>query len=94
MKIAVPYENGAIFQHFGHTQQFKIYHIENGEITGSEIADTNGSGHGALAQFLSHLAVDALICGGIGAGAQNAPCSMITLFPELSTDFIQPAAVI
>lgn len=72
MKIAVPYENGAIFQHFGHTQQFKVYLIENGEITGSEIADTNGSGHGALAQFLSHLAVDALICGGIGAGAQNA----------------------
>jgi hypothetical protein len=30
MKIAVTYENGMIFQHFGHTEQFKIYETENG----------------------------------------------------------------
>lgn len=72
MKIAVPYESGMVFQHFGHTQQFKIYDVENGVVASSRIADTNGSGHGALAQFLSGLAVDTLICGGIGAGAQNA----------------------
>lgn len=72
MKIAVTYEKGMVFQHFGHTEQFNVYDIENGQITGTQIMDANGSGHGALAGFLSGLSVDTLICGGIGAGAQNA----------------------
>ena len=72
MKIAVTYENGQIFQHFGHTEQFKIYTAEDGKIINSEVIDTNGSGHGALAGLLSSLGVDALICGGIGGGAQMA----------------------
>lgn len=72
MKIAVTYENGTVFQHFGHTEQFKVYDVENGKITGEEIINTNGNGHGALGGFLSGLHVDTLICGGIGAGAQNA----------------------
>jgi predicted Fe-Mo cluster-binding NifX family protein len=72
MKIAVTYENGMIFQHFGHTQQFKVYEVENGSIVSSEVVDTNGSGHGALAGVLSRLHADVLICGGIGGGAQMA----------------------
>ena len=72
MKIAVTYENGEIFQHFGHTEQFKLYTVENGTITAVEVVDTNGSGHGALAGFLLEHNVDTLICGGIGGGAQNA----------------------
>ena len=72
MRIAVTYENGSVFQHFGHAMQFKIYDIENGKIVSSEIVDTNGSGHGALVGVLSALKVDALICGGIGGGAQMA----------------------
>ncbi len=72
MKIAVTYENGQIFGHFGHTEQFKIYDVENGVITASKVIDTNGSGHGALAGLLQSLGVDALICGGIGGGAQTA----------------------
>ena len=72
MRIAVTYENGSIFQHFGHTAQFKLYDVENGKIVSSEVVDTNGSGHGALAGVLNALRVDALICGGIGGGAQNA----------------------
>lgn len=72
MKIAVTYENGEIFQHFGHTEQFKLYTVENGSITSSEVVSTNGSGHGALAVFLVEHNVDTLICGGIGGGAQNA----------------------
>ncbi len=72
MKIAVTYENGQIFQHFGHTEHFKIYDIDNGQMTAVRVVDTNGSGHGALAGFLRGLAVDTLICGGIGAGAQQA----------------------
>ena len=72
MRIAVTYENGEIFQHFGHTEQFKIYDVMDGKIVGERIVPTNGSGHGALAGFLKAAQVDALICGGIGMGAQNA----------------------
>ena len=72
MRIAVTYENGEVFQHFGHSEQFKLYDVENGKIVGAQIVDTNGSGHGALAGFLQAAKVDALICGGIGMGAQMA----------------------
>ena len=72
MKIAVTYENGEIFGHFGHTKQFKVYETENGKILSSKVVDTNGSGHGALAGMLSALNIDVLICGGIGGGAQVA----------------------
>jgi len=72
MKIAVTYENGQVFQHFGHTAQFKLYTIEDGKITAQEIVDTNGSGHGALAGMLEEMGVNTLICGGIGMGAQMA----------------------
>ena len=72
MRIAVTYENGEIFQHFGHTEQFKLYDVEEGKIVNEQIVDTNGSGHGALAGFLQAAKADALICGGIGMGAQMA----------------------
>lgn len=72
MRIAVTYENGQIFQHFGHTETFKIYDIADGKITDSQVVSTNGSGHGELAGFLSVNKVDTLICGGIGGGAQTA----------------------
>lgn len=72
MRVAVTYENGEIFQHFGHTEQFKVYDITDGKIVSSEVVDTNGSGHGALAGVLDSLHTDVLICGGIGGGAQAA----------------------
>ena len=72
MRIAVTYENGQVFQHFGHTEQFKIYDVNDGEIVKEEVVSTMGSGHGALAGFLSSNDVQVLICGGIGGGAQNA----------------------
>ena len=72
MKIAVTYENGQIFQHFGHTQQFKVYEIENNKVVATEVIDTNGQGHGALANVLGAVGADVLICGGIGGGAQMA----------------------
>ena len=72
MKIAVTYENGNVFQHFGHTEQFKVYEILQGKIVHTQIVSTNGTGHGALADMLSEQKVDTLICGGIGAGAQIA----------------------
>ena len=72
MKIAVTYENGMIFQHFGHTAAFKIYEIVGAEVKSARVVDTNGSGHGALAGFLQDHGVNTLICGGIGGGAQMA----------------------
>ena len=72
MKIAVTFENGEVFQHFGHTETFKLYEIEDGQVVSSEIVPTNGSGHEALAGFLADLSVNVLLCGGIGDGAQAA----------------------
>ena len=72
MRIAVTYENGEIFQHFGHTERFKVYDVEGGRVSVTAVVNTNGSGHGALADILKKLQVDTLICGGIGAGAQRA----------------------
>ena len=72
MRIAVPFANGEVFQHFGHTENFKLYEIEAGQIVSSEIIGTNGSGHEALANFLASLSVNILVCGGIGDGAQAA----------------------
>ena len=72
MRIAVSYENGAVFQHFGHTPQLKVYDVDNGKIVESQVVDTTESGHGALAGVLSRLEADVLICGGIGGGARAA----------------------
>ena len=72
MKIAVTYENGNVFQHFGHSEQFKVYDVEDGKILGSQVIGSNGSGHGALAGLLDGEGIDVLICGGIGGGAQRA----------------------
>lgn len=72
MKIAATYQNGEIFQHFGHSEQFKVYNVEDGKIISSEVIGTNGSGHGALANLLESDGIDVLICGGIGGGAINA----------------------
>ena len=72
MKIAVTYDNGRIFQHFGHTEQFALYDAENGAVTAKTVVDTDGSGHGALAEFLRRQGADTLICGGIGGGARRA----------------------
>ncbi len=72
VRIAVTYENGTIFQHFGRTEQFKLYDVSDGQIIKEQVAGTNGNGHGALAGFLKDMGVDTLICGGIGGGAKMA----------------------
>ena len=69
MKVAVTYENGEVFQHFGRTPAFKVYEISDGKVISSEVIDTNGTGHGALAGFLENIGAEVMICGGIGGGA-------------------------
>ena len=72
MRIAVTYENGNVFQHFGHSEQFKVYDVEDGRVVSSEVVGSDGQGHGALAGLLAGKGIDVLICGGIGGGAVNA----------------------
>ena len=72
MKIAVTYDNGNVFQHFGRTEAFKIYDVEDDEILSSEVMGTNGVGHEALAELLAEHDIDALVCGGMGDGAKLA----------------------
>ena len=87
MKIAVTYENGQVFQHFGHTEQFKVYEVEDGKVVSSQITGSGGSGHEALAVLLADKAVDVLICGGIGGGAQMAMANAgIRLYAGASGD--------
>jgi len=87
MKIAVTYWQGDIFQHFGHTPQFKVYEVQEGRVVASRVIDTGSSGHGALAGLLGGEGVDVLICGGIGGGAQMALRSAgIRLFGGVSGD--------
>lgn len=87
MKIAVTYENGQVFQRFGHCENFKIYEVEGETVKAAEVVSAVGSGHGALAGFLKEHGVDTLICGGIGAGARTALAEIgITLYPGVSGD--------
>ena len=72
MRIAVTYEDGQVFQHFGHTRTFKLYDVNEGKIVGEQIIESDGPGHGYLAGVLKEAQADLLICGGIGMGARNA----------------------
>lgn len=71
MKVAVTYEDGQVFQHFGRTQQFKVYDVDGGDVLSSEVVGTGGRGHGELVGVLRSLGVSVLICGGLGAGARQ-----------------------
>lgn len=72
IKIAVTYDNGNVFEHFGRTENFKVYSVEDGKVVSSEVVSSNGQGHGALASVLAEQNIDVLICGGMGSGAQAA----------------------
>ena len=66
---------------------FKVYDVQDGKVIHSEVVDTNGSGHGALAGVLNALKADVLICGGIGGGAQMAlSAAGIKLYGGVSGD--------
>lgn len=85
MKIAVTFENGQVFQHFGHCAEFKVYNVEDGKIVSSEVISSDGQGHGALATLLGNNDIDTLICGGIGGGARQALAEVgIDLYPGVT----------
>ena len=72
MRISVNYDNGQVFQHFGMTKMFKIFDVENGTVTSTQMLPASGEGHGTLAVQLSENKVDVAICGGLGTGMLNA----------------------
>lgn len=85
IRIAATYSDRAIFPHFGRTEEFKLYDIENGEVKRSEVVGSNGVSHGALAGLLAQGGVDVLICGGIGAGALSVLAAQgIQVIPGVS----------
>ena len=61
MKIAVTYDNGNVFQHFGRTENFKVYEVEDGRVLSSDVMNSNGVGHEALAWLLKDCDIDVLI---------------------------------
>lgn len=95
MKIAIPYEAGQVFQHFGHSPAFMVYEVEGGNVTGSALLPTSGSGHGALAGLLAASRVNALICGGIGGGARTALAAAgITVYAGVTGSADEAAAAL
>lgn len=87
MRIAVAYENGQVYQHFGQTERFMIYDTENGKVSIKTLINTNGKRHGALADILKKISVDTVLCGKLGDGAQRAIAEAgITLYSGVSGD--------
>lgn len=71
MKIAVSYKDGEVFQHFGHSEQFKIYETDHNQILDSEIIEIEGHGHTVVCNALKEKGVNIVLCGGIGQGAKS-----------------------
>ena len=69
MRLAIAYENGEVFQHFGETPSYLLIDIEGNSPVKKEIHDNGGASHIALIDVLSSLGVNALIVGGLGGGA-------------------------
>lgn len=76
MKIAVTYSNGEVFQHFGRTEQFKVYEVEDSKVVSSTIVGCNGMSHSGVGMVVQQIGADVLICGGMGEGARNMICQM------------------
>jgi len=93
MRIAVTYDKGSVWQHFGKTEFFKIYDAEGGKVTGGEVVSTEGSAHGALADFLAEKKVDAVICGGVGSPMiERLAAAGIKAYPGVTGDADKAAA--
>ena len=94
MRIAIPYEDGVVCQHFGKAPQFKIFDVQPQGIVESVVIDSEASGHEALAEFLATQSVQAVICGGIGQGAWflwlRAVLMCFPAFPAIPMKSLKP----
>ena len=80
-RIAVPYSEGQVFQHFGKATQFKIYTIDDEKVISSEVVQTENKSHEDLALWFVFQGVNAVLCGNIGAGMLGAlaGCGIVAL---------------
>ena len=74
-RVAVPFDDGQVGQHFGRAEQFAFYDVADGAIRRSRVVETGGVSRIALVGFLRAAEVDTLLCGGIGENARNALCA-------------------
>ena len=71
MKVAICFDKGRVFQHFGRTKEFKIYEIKDNKVTDFYYVEVNGEGCSTLVPVLKANHINVLICGGLGEGAFN-----------------------
>ena len=78
MKVAVAYDKGEIYGHFGHCETFAFY--EYGEYvsdcTKTRMETGDRQGHEAMAELMREQGVDAVICGNMGGEAKAALLSL------------------
>lgn len=74
MRLALPYENGQINQHFGRSREFAIVDVEGCAIkTRKNVSAANlQHNHEGLAGLMRTEGVDVVITGGIGAHALSS----------------------
>ncbi len=79
MKVAIAYENGEIYPHFGHCNTFALYNYY-GETTAEcekVLLDSSAcQGHSAMAELMRRNGVDAVMAGNMGSEARAALLSM------------------
>ena len=70
MKIAMPVQGGKLSQHFGHSEQFSLFEIEDQSIRGREDVTPPAHEPGLLPRWLKEHGVSVVIAGGMGHRAQ------------------------
>lgn len=71
MKIAIATEGNRVSQHFGRSEYFTVFEVEDQAVNNKQLLPTEGNQHGALPDFLASLGVAAVISGGMGGGAMQ-----------------------
>jgi predicted Fe-Mo cluster-binding NifX family protein len=74
MKIAVPFEDGTVNQHFGRAGSFLIAEVSDGALEGSVVLAADGlqHDHAGVAGFLREKGVDVILAGNMGPPMRQA----------------------
>ena len=72
MKIAMPYQDGVLLEHFGRAKEFIIYNVSDLDPVTSEVIAPEDLSHAAVARALKEHGVDVVLCGSIGEHARQA----------------------
>ena len=72
MKIAMPYQDGVLLEHFGRAKEFIIYNVSDLDPVTSEVIAPADLSHAAVARALKEHGVDVVLCGSIGEHARQA----------------------